>query len=243
MSELERAGLRPPLQVQSGYTYSTEDRRVTEILGQPVYTSVEETGENIGSINEIIVTPDASIAAVVVEIGGFLGIGARNIAIEYRNLQYQVAHDGSWRWVYPTTAEQLQDAPEFVWTETLAEPGQSRETDGPVPIDETAMPDAPAVETANPNDDGSIAADQLRGATLYSTNNQVVGMISDVLVSDVGTVQDVIVDVGGFLGIGTRSVAVPYGQLRLELDANGNSFMVVDATREAIEALPEYQPQ
>jgi sporulation protein YlmC with PRC-barrel domain len=57
-------------------------------------------------------------------------------------------------------------------------------------------------------------ASQLEGLDVYNQNNEKVGDIREVLVNTQGQVEAVVIGVGGFLGIGERDVAVPYGALQ-----------------------------
>lgn len=56
-------------------------------------------------------------------------------------------------------------------------------------------------------------ASKLSGVSIYGPDRQRVGAISDVLVGHNGGAKFVVVGVGGFLGIGTKDVAIPYDQV------------------------------
>ena len=56
-------------------------------------------------------------------------------------------------------------------------------------------------------------ASKLAGIGIYGPDNKKVGDISDVLMTKDGKVDYVVVGVGGFLGIGQKDVAIPYGQV------------------------------
>ena len=56
-------------------------------------------------------------------------------------------------------------------------------------------------------------ASKLAGVSIYGPDQQRVGTISDVLVSHEGGAKYVVVGVGGFLGIGTKDVAIPFDQV------------------------------
>ncbi|MFD1911377.1 PRC-barrel domain-containing protein [Halodurantibacterium flavum] len=68
-----------------------------------------------------------------------------------------------------------------------------------------------------------------------------VGSIDDVIMSRDGEVQAVLVDVGGFLGMGARTVAVDVEALRIVNDAQNDDFYVVfTSSRDELEAAPEF---
>jgi hypothetical protein len=51
---------------------------------------------------------------------------------------------------------------------------------------------------------------------------------------------EVVLSVGGFLGIGEKYVAVPFNNLKISRD--GNSFKIVtEGTKDSLKALPDYQ--
>src|SRR5690606_37938364 len=56
---------------------------VSDFQGKDVYLP---NGENIGSINDVLISHDGSVNAVVVGVGGFLGIGAKDVAVDLNAL-------------------------------------------------------------------------------------------------------------------------------------------------------------
>ena len=78
---------------------------------------------------------------------------------------------------------------------------------------------------------------EIVGRELYGANNEQIGDIEDVVMSEGGEVEAVLTDVGGFLGIGAKRVAVPIDQLQMQDDRIVASRM----TREEAENMPEYQ--
>jgi hypothetical protein len=49
-----------------------------------------------------------------------------------------------------------------------------------------------------------------------------------------------VIGVGGFLGIGEKRVAVEMAQISVQTDETGNPRLLLDATRESLEAAPEF---
>ena len=68
---------------------------------------------------------------------------------------------------------------------------------------------------------GQYRASELIGGGVYGADGARIGDINDVLVDGRGQVAAVVLGVGGFLGIGEKSVAVPMQALRFEADAPG----------------------
>jgi sporulation protein YlmC with PRC-barrel domain len=60
--------------------------RATELMGKNVYGS---NNEDIGEIGDILLNKDGRIVGVVLDVGGFLGLGETNVAVPMRALQFQ----------------------------------------------------------------------------------------------------------------------------------------------------------
>lgn len=74
---------------------------------------------------------------------------------------------------------------------------------------------------------GLLRASELDGANVYNDQGTAIGTVSDMLVGDDGKVQNVVISVGGFLGIGTHYVSVPFGQVQVQPSRSGNIGMVI----------------
>jgi sporulation protein YlmC with PRC-barrel domain len=85
-----------------------------------------------------------------------------------------------------------------------------------------------------------IRAEELVGTTVYGANDEDVGEIGDVILSQDGKVDSVIVDVGGFLGMGEKEVAVGLDNISFMTDADGNNYLYTNFTKEQLEAQTAY---
>lgn len=80
-------------------------------IGQSVYNA---NNESIGSVNDLILKKDGGIVAAIVGVGGFLGIGEKNVAVPMDKISIaQNTQDGSVKLTTDETAESLKAAPEF----------------------------------------------------------------------------------------------------------------------------------
>ena len=68
--------------------------------------------ERIGTVSDLIVGPDAKIAAAVIGVGGFLGIGEKEVAVPFSSMQI-VRRDNDWHLVIEGTRDALRDAPAY----------------------------------------------------------------------------------------------------------------------------------
>ena len=85
-----------------------------------------------------------------------------------------------------------------------------------------------------------IRADDLKGTTVYGANDARVGEIGDVVLAPDKKADAVIVDVGGFLGIGEKEVAVGMDNLKFMTDKDGNKYLYTTFTKEQLEAQTAY---
>lgn len=81
-------------------------------------------------------------------------------------------------------------------------------------------------------------ASKLRGTTVINPANEKIGSLDDLIVGK-DRVLFAIIEVGGFLGIGSRLVAVPYTSLQIS-DA-GKHIVLPGATKEHLKSLPEFK--
>jgi sporulation protein YlmC with PRC-barrel domain len=61
------------------------DWRASKVVGLNVYN---EQNENVGSINDLLMDKSGSVKAAVISVGGFLGMGARLVALPYDKIKF-----------------------------------------------------------------------------------------------------------------------------------------------------------
>ena len=100
----------------------------------------------------------------------------------------------------------------------------------------------PAQETPAVVIDGS--AETLLGKPVQTAKGEDLGRVVDVIVDRAGMVRAAIVDFGGFLGVGTRKIAVDWRVLRFA-PANGKSTglekLIADLSRDQLRKAPIYK--
>jgi hypothetical protein len=82
----------------------------------------------------------------------------------------------------------------------------------------TTSPSTSATQpTQQSADQGGLASmgRQLVGKDVYGADNRNMGDVEDVVMGANGQVESILVDVGGFLGLGARRVAIPISQIQL----------------------------
>lgn len=142
----EETDVNEPWDMSAGYTVADTDNLASRLIDQPVFSSAADDAENIGNVSDLVFDADGQLTAVIIGVGGFLGIGEKAVAVDFHSLEFTVAADNTERWVLPTSADALTAAPDFVWKDD--EPA-----DAAAPADGGAMaPAAPADATTAPAD-------------------------------------------------------------------------------------------
>ena len=86
---------------------------------------------------------------------------------------------------------------------------------------------------------GGYRASKVIGSTVVNDQNETVGKIDDVIISGAGAKEPVaVISVGGFLGMGSKLVAIPYKELKPNPDKN--DFVLPGATKDNLKSLPEF---
>jgi len=332
------------------------DFLASDLIGMRIYNSeaeveadatlaadAEKEWDDIGEINDIIVTKDGDVSAVILGIGGFLGMGERDVSISMDKIKILSDEDGERFLVVNTSKEMLEQAPEFerpmmdgdamngdaamnddeamnetddnvtivtknaeneteemandveAETEEMAQDAENAaenieaeteemaneveaESEEMAQEAETMMENAeaeteeavneaeanttvitgdetverellprPAVEregyaAAEADMIEQMSADDLEGSYVYGANDETVGEIDTLLLGDNGKIDRVVINVGGFLGLGEKPVAVTFDELQVLQNVEGDDVRIyIDSTEERLESQPEYQ--
>ena len=203
------------------------------------YAGVQDGWNDIGEINDVILTRDGRVDAVLVDIGGFLGMGERQVALGMENIRFvadsATAEDlGDFFLVVNAGRTILESAPEFLRREAMIAAKDVTATA------EAAMAEgARMVEGYAAVEPASITADQLMGVRVYGPKDEDVGEISELVLDTNGTPTQVIVDVGGFLGMGEKPVAIDMTALQILQATEGGAIRAyIQMTQDQLETLP-----
>ena len=94
--------------------------------------------------------------------------------------------------------------------------------------------------TATQLQPGQIRATQMDGSTVYDAQNQKVGDVKDIILDRDGKVAAVVLDVGAFLGIGGKNVAISMNDLKITQDDNNKPRFTVDMTKDQLKSAQAY---
>jgi len=181
------------------------------------------------------------------------------VAVSFDSLKLVTDNDGDRYVVLETTKEELEGAPAFEVqaATTPTEPAPDSTATGPATpprgdvtaeapqtLNPTAPTEPPAAvpsrDTLKSVDVGTISSDNVIGANIYSTDDENVGEIGEVIMTDDGKIEAVVVDVGGFLGIGAKSVAIAFADLDFKADESGSIYVYTNFTEDQLQAAAEY---
>jgi sporulation protein YlmC with PRC-barrel domain len=227
-----------------------EGSLATYIIGESVYNGTGDNAEKIGDVSDVVFDENGQAKSVVIGVGGFLGIGAKNVAFDFAKLQWVEKNGDRWL-VAQTTKDELTAQPDFdskaygpaatASTETTvpAAPATSTDTGQNAPAKPVDMNAAPAEPVKRA--EGNLASNII-GETVYNGSGddaQNIGDVNDIVLMKDGKAQSLIIGVGGFLGLGEKSVAYDFAKAQWA-EKNGNRWLVARTTKEDLEAQPAF---
>jgi hypothetical protein len=111
------------------------------------------------------------------------------------------------------------------------------------PAGETSVPKAPVAGQIVVQEANTVLAKQdLIGQTVYAPDKAKIGSISDLILSKDGkTVEGFVIGVGGFLGIGEKSVALKIDRLKMSSGPDSVMQLSMDVTKEELTNTPTFK--
>lgn len=123
---------------------------------------------------------------------------------------------------------------------TPAVPSDAGKTNMPATTNGTTAPagtaPAPADAMGEP-----MQASNIIGAEVMDSQGTSIGKIGDILLSAKGQVSSYVINVGGFLGIGDKPVALSTDQVTITSDQSGTLKVTTTMSKDALNAQPEYK--
>jgi sporulation protein YlmC with PRC-barrel domain len=102
-----------------------------------------------------------------------------------------------------------------------------------------APPAERTVSTGDFNVGGDMAASALIGAKVRNDNKETVGKIDDIYLDKDGNIKTIVISVGGFLGVGSKAVAVKWSDIKFGRD-DTSVVLTTALTKDALTAMPDY---
>jgi len=217
-----------------------------KLIGRNIQNAQNET---IGEIKSVFIGKDGNVDSVMVGVGGFLGMGEREVRLNWSELN--VSQNGE-KVTVNLTKDQLKAKPEYKYGNTAYRGQVFNDAgvwkDDGTRADATTRPSTSSQTAANTparsggdfNADGNVSGNALIGANVKNQANETVGEIEEVFVGTDGAIKTVVVSVGGFLGVGSKNVAVKWSDIKVERD--GKDLRVkTNWTKDSLKAMPDYK--
>ena len=132
----------------TSYEFNTDrDLLASSLIGMTIYGSeseVDDSGvmasgteadwEDIGEVNDLVVTRDGEVGAVIIGVGGFLGIGEKDVAVDMSGIRILQSEGGDIFLVVATDRETLEAAESF---STVDESEMGDATDAGATLDDS----------------------------------------------------------------------------------------------------------
>lgn len=215
-----------------------------KLIGRNVKNPNNDT---IGEIKSVYITPDGKVDSVMVGVGGFLGVGEREVRLAWKDLQVM---DNGEKVVVNMTKDQLKAQPPYQYADQKyrgtvfgdSTPRPAPQARPGAPDDRRTMTDNARPRTGGAfNSAGDVAASALVGATVKNGQNETVGSIDDVYVDPNGSAKSVVISVGGFLGVGARHINIPWSAVKVQREGDRSLVVLINATKDSLKAMPEYK--
>ncbi len=226
-----------------------------------MFNENRDAWEDVGSISDVVMTNDGDVRGILIDVGGFLGLGARTVMVDFEQLNFvadaNAAEDLSNFVVVATlNREELEALPE--WDEAQLEQGyEARSTGGIAPMNDDAqmnndaqmndgetgsMTTATAPEGYSDMPEQERTAERLIGANVTSAEGEEIAQVEDLVLDTDGAASHVVMDVGGFLGMGTHTVAIDIDDVDLLWNDTDEDVMVrVSMTEDELRELPAHE--
>jgi sporulation protein YlmC with PRC-barrel domain len=102
-----------------------------------------------------------------------------------------------------------------------------------------AAPVERTVSTGDFNVSGDMAASALLGTKVRNANKESIGKVDEIYVDKDAKITVVVISVGGFLGVGSKDVAVKWSDIAFGQD-DTSVVLTTSLTKDALMALPDY---
>ena len=146
---------------------------------------------------------------------------------------------GAAEWLRAATAGfLLLSAP--AWGQAAPSPPPSNSASNPpagLPLGLVAATDNPNLSVATVRLKDGVRVSTVVGAAVLDGSGQRLGSINDLIVTGGDRVTVAVIAVGGFYGLGSKLVAVPFAVLKRD----GGSYTLPGATKESLNAMPNFQ--
>jgi sporulation protein YlmC with PRC-barrel domain len=225
-----------PIEPPSKKTDREEGYRASRIIDGTVKN---DRGEELGEVDDLIMSRNGKIKKVILSVGGFFGVGYRLVAVSFKSLKISEKGDI----LYNVTKQQLENHPEFNYRKEGLygnyfppdptyrfpyNPGYYYPYYGPYPpyprspygrpygrIPEEKRKDVYYYPWTWEYFPERLQLSAILNRGVLNDRGEIMGTLDDLVISPEGKVEEVILSVGEYLGIEEKRVAVPFEPLKI----------------------------
>ncbi|MFG6531252.1 MULTISPECIES: PRC-barrel domain-containing protein [unclassified Sulfitobacter] len=179
-----------------------------------------------GQVSEVVISRDGTLRGIIVDAGGFLGKGAtRVLSLDDLRFLPDADEENEFFLLYTGQKEDLKSAPEYNEDDVRLRAADMRE--GGEKIEIVKLSD--------------LDSEEFLGLAAFGQNDNWIGEISQVTFSEDGQIKMVILDIGGFLGLGETQVAVPLDMIELRRLGGDDLRAYVSATEKELQEMEPWK--
>jgi sporulation protein YlmC with PRC-barrel domain len=213
-----------------------------KLIGRNVKNPQNET---VGEIESVYINADGKVDSVILGVGGFLGVGERHVRVAWKDLRIS---DNGEKVVINANKDQLKAMAPYTYRDAKMR-GQVFSDTGPYTTANDRVTPAPADRMASTtatestgdfNARGAVSGNAMIGAKVHNAAKETVGSVEDVYLDAKGAVDSIVVSVGGFLGVGSKNVAVKWSELKVGRDGK-DLMLTTNWTKDSLKAMPDYK--
>jgi len=93
---------------------SAGEQSSSGLIGTKIQNSA---GETVGDVNYLVLDSNGAVTTVVIGVGGFLGVGEKNVGVPYKAVTRQDDKNGNPVFILNATKDELNGAPAYEWAE------------------------------------------------------------------------------------------------------------------------------
>lgn len=219
----------------------------------------------IGEIRDVILNAEGDAEGLIIDAGGYLGREARELRVAMADvrfvpdepmggqLQQARRQDEPLQEEQSQTLQQQaqqQEQPQIAGAFAVVYAGDHAAFAQTPPYQETSATtpgekrgsmqwgrnDRPAQDVQL----SELSTEKLLGAPVYGADNEWLGEVSELSLGQNGEVGAIIIDVGGFLGMGQKPVALPIQNVQMRLHDRDELRVYVPHTEVELEAMEEW---
>jgi sporulation protein YlmC with PRC-barrel domain len=217
----------------SGDTASNDDENVANATNNSEGISeVPDNWQMVGDVDDILMTQEGEVRALIVDAGGFLGMDENAKQVDLSNVRFIKDSDDEGEYFVVFNGDRSKFESTKRYDQATAEnQGMQRASE---------REDMQQTRQSEEADLANLTTEELLGAAVYGSNDNWVGEISELALAEDGQIDAVIVDVGGFLGIGEKPVALNMDQITINRVDGDELRGYVSSTEEELENMDSY---